>query len=274
MIALKDLKQYKGHTSIYWNTRSLLPRLEEIDRIIHEASPEIIGISESWLNNNIDMAQICFDRYSMVRVDRTDKSGKRGGGGVVTYDKSKLNCFALTEYTKCEPHIECVWIALRLPNTKQINIGTIYRPPAGNIDDFIETLEDICFSMRAQRNCEINFGGDINLNIKRRDPKVNKYKDSLKRMGLEQLITDITHISDNAHSASTIDHFVTSDKNLYSNVGVIPHGATDHFLVYSTRKKLYIKHEKDLYRGRAYGKMSKPAFQYDILTHDWSEVYE
>ena len=129
MTTLHDLKQLKGHTSIYWNVRSLLPRLEEIDRVIDLANPEFMGLTESWLTSATDDVQVCFDGYNIHRGDRTQASGKKEGGGVIMYYSDKLNCLPLNEYTRCTPHIECVWLALRLPNTKQINVGTIYRPP-------------------------------------------------------------------------------------------------------------------------------------------------
>ncbi len=51
---LKDLYKCKGHTCIFWNSRSLLNKIEEIERIKIEAAPEIIGVSETWLNKMVD----------------------------------------------------------------------------------------------------------------------------------------------------------------------------------------------------------------------------
>ncbi len=93
-------------------------------------------------------------------------------------------------------------------------------------------------------------------------------------MGLKQLITDPTHVSDPTLNVSLIDHFVTSDPDLYAKAGVIPHGATDHFVIYCSRKKFKDKHEKEPYWGRSYGKMDKQQFKLDILTNNWDEVYE
>ena len=170
--------------------------------------------------------------------------------------------------------IECIWIGLRLVNTKLIVIGVIYRPPSGKVEKFVEVVEDICLSLRSQRNCEINFGGDINLDFNKRNPDVKKYKDSLKRMGLSQTISDITHVSDSRMHVSTIDHFVTSDLYLYSKTGVIPHGATDHFMIFATHKKPHVKYDNDRYYGRSYGKMNKLNFSYEVITTDWDGVYE
>ena len=140
--------------------------------------------------------------------------------------------------------MECIWVQLQLVNTRKINIGTIYRPPSGNIINFLTQLEDICLTMKQQYNCKINFAGDININLSKRDVNVKCYRDSLKRMGFSQTITDMTHISDSHNSLGILDHFVTSDLELYQSTGVIIHGATDHFVIYATRKKHKEDHPK------------------------------
>ena len=92
-------------------------------------------------------------------------------------------------------------------------------------------------------------------------------------MGLNQTIQDITHISDSTNSMGILDHFVTSDCELYAKTGVIIHGATDHFIIYGTRKKDKVDHPKDMYTGRAYGKLDKNKFKYDIIQHNWDHIY-
>ena len=69
---------------------------------------------------------------------------------------------------------ECMWLELRLVNTKLIVMGLIYWPPSGKIEKFMEHLEDICVSLRSQQNCEINFGGDVNIDLYKRDVRKRK----------------------------------------------------------------------------------------------------
>ena len=273
MTCLKDIAKNKGHSILYWNARSLYPRLEEVERIIDSSKTELFGIVETWLNSNTTNQEINFDKYLMYRADRTAESRKKGGGGLVFYYKEGLKVIHLTEFQTCNPDLECIWLQLQLVNTKKINFGLIYRPPSGNVINFLNHIEDICLTMRQQYNCEINFGGDININLSKRDINVRRYNDCLKRMGFKQTITNITHISDNGNSKGVLDHFVTSEPDLYAHTGVIVHGATDHFIIFGTRKKAKIDHPKDDYRGRAYGKMDKDKFKYDIITHNGDNVY-
>ena len=93
-------------------------------------------------------------------------------------------------------------------------------------------------------------------------------------MGFTQTIKDITHISGSTNSVGILDHFITSEPVLYQQTGVVIHGATDHFVVFGTRKKHKEDHPKDQYYGRAYSKPNKEQFKYDVATHSWDEVYK
>ena len=73
------------------------------------------------------------------------------------YYKEGLDCFCLTEQTRCTPDIECIWLTLRLVYTRLKIVGLIHR----SMDRFVEHIEDICFCLRSQRNCEINLWGTL-----------------------------------------------------------------------------------------------------------------
>ena len=258
MCTLNDITGFKGYTILGWNTRSLLPRIEEVECIIEKADPEIFAICESWLTDKISTSQVDISGYKFIRSDRTANSGKHGGGGVACYYKDKITCTHLPELNICTTYIECLWLKLTLVNTRAIYYGIIYRPPSGNVVDFINKLEEICLLLRSKSNCEINFLGDINLNLHRkRDPNVRRYTESLRRMGFKQLINEATHVGERVNSYSLIDHYVTSNDDLYGKHGVVVHGATDHFVIYTVRKKDKPDHPKGWYTGRAYSKMDK-----------------
>ena len=94
--SLDDLSTCKGHTSITWNARSLLPKIEEIDRIAINAQPEFIGICETWLKPVIEDPSVEIAGYNMLRYDRNENSGKTSGGGLLMYYKSQLRCQPMT----------------------------------------------------------------------------------------------------------------------------------------------------------------------------------
>ena len=181
---LSDLLSSKGHTTVVWNSRSLLNKIEEIDRISIEASPELIGITESWLSDQIDNDQICVDGYNIHRQHR-DRPDKTRGGGLVWYAKTGLNIQSVLGVNNCTNNMESLWVKLVLTQMRLIYYGLIYRPPDCNVNEFLNSLDDIIIELRSRSNCEINLCGDLNINIhKPRDPSVVKYKEYLRKAGL------------------------------------------------------------------------------------------
>ena len=61
-----------------------------------------------------------------------------------------------------------------------------------------------------------------------------------------------------------IDHFATTDSDLYTTNGVVSLFATDHVPIYAVRKKLKEDHDKGTFRGRAYSRMDKVKFISDV----------
>ena len=59
------------------NARSIINKKNELDIMVDEIKRHIIGIPESWANNDITYAELGLEGYVMFRKDRM---GRRGGG--------------------------------------------------------------------------------------------------------------------------------------------------------------------------------------------------
>ena len=59
------------------NARSIINKKNELNIMVDEIKPHIIGITESWANNDITDAELGLEGYVMFRKDRM---GRRGGG--------------------------------------------------------------------------------------------------------------------------------------------------------------------------------------------------
>ena len=75
---------------IYFNARSIVNKLSELELCISEENPDILGLTESWLKEDILDSELSFKGYTLFRKDRKD-SIKTKGGGVVLYIRSSLN---------------------------------------------------------------------------------------------------------------------------------------------------------------------------------------
>ena len=144
-------KGIQGNTSkseikcVCLNARSIINKKTELNIMVDDIKPHIIGITESWANNDITNAELGLEGYVMFRKDRI---GRRGGG-VLLYIKDTIPAYEvqLQEEADCN---EAIWCNLVTGHTTVI-IGVVYRCP--NI-----TLWLVRFSR--QHICCTDVGGD------------------------------------------------------------------------------------------------------------------
>ena len=105
------------------NARSIINKKNELNNMVHEIKPHIIGITESWANNDITDAELGLEGYVMFRKDRI---GRRGGG-VLLYIKETIPAYEvqLKEEADCN---EAIWCKLVTGHTT-VTIGVVYRCP-------------------------------------------------------------------------------------------------------------------------------------------------
>ena len=84
------------------NTRSIINKKNELDIMVDEIKPHIIGITESWANNDITDAELGLEGYVMFRKDRM-----------------------VQEEADCN---EAIWCKLVTGHTT-VTIGIVYRCP-------------------------------------------------------------------------------------------------------------------------------------------------
>jgi len=74
------------HLSIlYFNARSLYPKLDELRVLCTLQTPDIICIAETWLCGDIENSECHLPGYNCIRCDRD-----RHGGGVALFISNKL----------------------------------------------------------------------------------------------------------------------------------------------------------------------------------------
>ena len=66
-----NCKKTREHVNImYYNVRSLLPKLDELRIVCETEKPGIVCIVESWLDNSISDNEISIPTYQLFRHDR------------------------------------------------------------------------------------------------------------------------------------------------------------------------------------------------------------
>ena len=119
----------KGYRCVCLNARSIVNKKNELNIMVEDIDPHIIGITESWANTNITDAELGLTGYVMFRKDRI---GRRGGG-VILYVKESIQAYEI----KLEREADCdeaVWCKIVSGNSK-LTIGLVYRTPNINEED-------------------------------------------------------------------------------------------------------------------------------------------
>ena len=99
--------------------------------LVDEHNPDVIGGSESHLDQSFFTPEIFPDYYNVFRKDRT-----MGGGGVFLCIKKCLN---VVEEPSLDTEAELIWAKITLLNRCPIHVCIFYRPP--NTDSYpIEQL--------------------------------------------------------------------------------------------------------------------------------------
>ena len=69
------------------NARSILNKFNELQPLVSQYNPHIIGSTETWLHSSIKDSEIKLDNYNILRNDR---SGSRGGEVLLYVHKSSI----------------------------------------------------------------------------------------------------------------------------------------------------------------------------------------
>ena len=257
----------KGLKIIFWNVRSLYNKIDSIRLEVENIKPDILNINETWLHDNIDDVFVSIKDYTLIRSDRmTMEAGMvKKGGGLCTYVRDGLICEDMRNIIFSNKDIELHLIKYTLPHTRPIFIFNVYRPPSGDIDIFINLLQQ-ALEMYRNLKCDIFIGGDFNVDMKRTNSqdtkKLNKF---LKLSQLKQKIDKITRPDSNA-----ILDLILTNCEIVKEYGTMNVNVSDHLPVYLIRKKVKFPNDKIDFKGRSYKNLNKDTVENMLRNVDWT----
>ena len=118
-----------GYRCVCLNARSIINNKNELNIMVEDIDPHIIGITESRANTDITDAELGLRGYVMFRRDRI---GRRGGG-VMLYVKESIQAYEIKLESEAD-YDEAVWCKIVSGNSK-LTIGLVYRSPNINEAD-------------------------------------------------------------------------------------------------------------------------------------------
>ena len=200
------------------NARSIINKKTELNIMVDDIKPHIIGITESWANKDITNAELGLEGYVMFRKDRIHQCL-----GKTEYIKDTIPAYEvqLQEEADCN---EAIWCNLVTGHTAVI-IGVVYRCP--NITK--QNNEKIHNAINEVSKGDCIIMGDFNHgNIK---------WDTLQSTGVEDstflcLVQDnflTQHVFEPTRPARVLDTVLSSQKEFVDNVEIQePLGSSDH----------------------------------------------
>ena len=217
------LKWQTGFKVLHFNISSLISNLSELIHIVHDLNIDVISLNETRLDVHIYNDELKIPEYKLFRKDRN-----RNGGGVALYIHSRINPSALNIQT----NIESVWATVKT-KSRNINIGSIYRPPS-SLASYFDNIID-CIEQATQNGYELIILGDLNFNCITSDNSVESHVEMLQNtFDVKQLIHSPTRVT--PHTSTLIDHIYASN-SLNSVCSGYIHLVINHLviIIWSTR---------------------------------------
>ena len=164
--------------------------------------------TETHLNSEIVDGEIDIEDYNLIQRDR---AGRQGGGCVIYYRKSLK---AIHQPDLEDEQVEGICMQVKA-DSRDILVGTIYRPPNQNSEFFTafpKLMENIWTKFS-----NIVLLGDLNTNLlqdERGDTSCrgNKMKGIVEQFNMKNVVKEPTRITN--HSKTWIDLIVTKRKDL------------------------------------------------------------
>ena len=199
-----------------WNCQGLLSKLTDVTSLLAVPGKEwdILGISESWLDNNHLDSELLIPGYWLLRKDRGTPKRR---GGTAAYIDNHLNFSRRTDLETFTD--EFLWIELKPNYTTSIFLCICYKPPNTNTD-WMSRLET-SLSQALSESQALILMGDFNIDLLVDNSHSRAWLDLLNLHGLTQIITEPTRVTTN--SRTLIDHVIVSNTEyVYSSKAVVP----------------------------------------------------
>ena len=263
-------KNKKHNFSLFQtNIRSLIKHHTELDSLLSTTnhSFDIVGCSETWLNENSHLDSLNIGGYNLMVKNRTYSVG----GGVCLYVKSKYCVNVCENLTVNDGYSDSLFIEMNTIYAKKRIVGIIYRPPGFNPDIFRLKLEETLYHINNKnRDCIIL--GDFNIDISKDDTIKNDFINTLHSFSFFPTINIFTRVTN--RSRTIIDNFITNIENASIDSGVILSEISDHlrivlFMHLSNKFKLFLHKEK----AKVLNLKTLTNLRENMLNKTWDHIY-
>lgn len=247
----------KSNTKIMcWNKGPSIMEnsIPEILEIIADHNPQVISILEANHRQGDDMNAIKIDGYN-TELDPLFKHGETSR--TITYIQDNIKYIRRQDLEDIDTSI--IWITIKTPNNKQLNIGTGYRQwrllgKGKETSTYLaqkERFEKITDKWNIAINektetifmLDANFPGEMILDQQNIPNNPARHQTPLARMVIEKIIEKTNTVLMNKQTtykqinkqARILDHVYTTNPEMVANVQTIDNGNSDHAIMIMNR---------------------------------------
>ena len=192
-----------------------------------EQNFSVIGIAETNTDEPLKELYKIPQYNSFYQVTQEDKLK---GTGVALYVANNLNAEVIENLGYCSPDIESIFVKITQSSSKLTLIsGVIYRPPNGDIHNFLKSFDHIC---KLLPKSGVRIMGDFNVDLLKvigdaGHGNHSLFEECLFRNGFAPVISIPTHERQNCRP-SCIDNILTNDPGNCVLSGCITDRIGDH----------------------------------------------
>ena len=280
----------------HWNKGSALlhNRTTEIEQLINEYKPHILGISEANFHSNHSLEDVQINNYTLYLAD--------------TLNNPQLNISRVAIYVHKDVVVKVrndlmtdsfssIWLEVGLKRQKKCLVSNVYREwqhvnqanqESGTIAAQLSRWESFLHQWETaiETESEIHVLGDVNLNFldfnnqalrpnthsARLRPLVDALLDRIVPHGFSQLISDVTRVWP-GQEPSLLDHYWTNRPEKVSGIHAFYQGGSDHKMIFSVRHTKKIISKPRMLKKRCFKNFKPEEFIEAVRKISWFDVY-
>ena len=274
----------QGMKLVHWNKGSsfLENKIDEIQALIQQHKPHVLGLSEANLFKNHDMSKVKVPDYELYHCPSLNDPSLHVSR-VVVYTHSSL--VVKVREDLMHEKISAVWLEVGLPHKRKILVCNAYREWG-----YMNQSDKSSHSRTAQlerwklfinmwekalkEDKEVLVLGDMNINSFKwmdsdlpQKPLVELLFEKIIPLGVSQ------QVSVSTHRDSCLDHIYTNNAPKLSNVTAQRNGGSDHKVIHVIRHSESLGKSMRYVTKRCFKDFNPIGFKLAIKAVSWFEVY-
>ena len=273
----------------------LCNRICEVENIVNEHRPHVLGLSESNFFKGQDIDEVQIENYNFITA-KTLNNPELNVSRVCVYLHNSM--VGKVRNDLMDDTFSSIWVEVGLPNKRKILICNAYREggymrqadPTVSRDMTEQLNRWVIFIEQWERAInegkEVIVTGDMNLNhldwtkddntasnqTKKLRPLITELFSRIIPHGVSQLVSTATRVSPHQPD-SGLDHFYSNTPGKLSPVQVITSGASDHKILLATRYATSLKRNVKYVTKRCYKNFNKVDFILAVKKINFWQIY-